>query len=54
VLCTFLPTCREDELREFFGPIDRWIAETEDGTALTIFSLEDSRVTRTRIAAPRR
>jgi len=40
VLRTFLPTCHEDELREFFGPIDRWIAENEGGSAFTVFSLE--------------
>jgi hypothetical protein len=54
VLRTFLPTCREDELREFFGPVDRWIAETEDGSACTIFMLENSTLAESRVTATER
>lgn len=31
VLRVFLPTCDRDQLREFFGPIDAFIAEDENG-----------------------
>jgi hypothetical protein len=51
VLRSFLPTCREDELREFFGPVDRWIAESEDGSACTVFTLRDSRLAERQVAA---
>lgn len=40
VMHAFLPTCTPDELRKFFGPIDRFIAENEDGTAYSTFRLE--------------
>lgn len=44
VLRTFLPTCREDELREFFGPVERWIVETEDGSAFTSYLLDGTQL----------
>jgi hypothetical protein len=44
VLRVFLPTCHEDELKEFFGPIRRWIAEDADGLTLTTYTLVNSRV----------
>jgi hypothetical protein len=40
VLRTFLPTCREGELREFFGPVQRWIAEREDGAGYTVYTVD--------------
>ena len=39
----FLPTCREDELREFFGQWTDGLPETGDGSAFTIFTLETRR-----------
>lgn len=39
VLRAFLPTCRAEEIREFFGPIDRWIAESGDGKGYRIYSI---------------
>lgn len=44
VLRTFLPTCRDDELRDFFGPVERWIVETEDGNAFTTFEFDGARL----------
>ncbi|MEQ1907745.1 MAG: DUF4123 domain-containing protein [Vicinamibacterales bacterium] len=44
VLRTFLPTCRADELLEFFGPLRRLVAEDEAGEGFTIFTLDDSGV----------
>jgi hypothetical protein len=44
VLRTFLPTCRDDELREFFGPVERWIVETEDASAFTTFEFDGARL----------
>jgi pSer/pThr/pTyr-binding forkhead associated (FHA) protein len=41
VLRVFLPTCREDELREFFGVVTRWVAEDEEATGFVSYSLED-------------
>jgi hypothetical protein len=40
VLRAFLPTCRPDELDEFFGPIARWLAEDESGAAIAAYSIE--------------
>jgi hypothetical protein len=54
VLRAFLPTCRQDELREFFGPIDSWIAETRDGSAFTVSSLTESGLSERSITAAAR
>jgi pSer/pThr/pTyr-binding forkhead associated (FHA) protein len=54
VLRTFLPTCRKEELREFFGPIDRWIAESADGAAFTAFTLEQSGLVERHVASTER
>jgi pSer/pThr/pTyr-binding forkhead associated (FHA) protein len=54
VLRAFLPTCRLDELREFFGPIDSWIAETRDGSAFTVSSLTESGLSERSITAAAR
>lgn len=35
VLRAWLPTCRTDELRQFFGPVSAWLSETADGSNLT-------------------
>ena len=51
VLRTFLPTCRPEELREFFGPIRRLVAEDDAGKGFTIFTLDDSGVRGQAVAA---
>lgn len=51
VLRVFLPTCREEELREFFGPVERWIGESEDGGGFTTFTLDGPQLRVTPIAA---
>lgn len=37
VLRVYLPTCTDSERRQFFGPIDSWLAEDETGTRLLAF-----------------
>ena len=44
VLRAFLPTCNGGELKTFFGPVDRIIAENEDGTAYSTFRLKGNEV----------
>jgi hypothetical protein len=39
VLRAFLPTCTADELSQFFGPVDRFYAESADGSGLVRYSL---------------
>jgi hypothetical protein len=39
VLRTYLPTCTADELRAFFGPVDRWFAEDESGEGVCIYEI---------------
>lgn len=39
VFRTFLPTCREQERQEFFGPITAWIVEGEEVASFTKYSL---------------
>jgi pSer/pThr/pTyr-binding forkhead associated (FHA) protein len=38
VLRTYLPTCNESEVKEFAGPIDRYLAESVDGEELLEFA----------------
>lgn len=40
VLVRFLPTCNEDELRDFFGDVDRFFAEEVDAGRLLSFKRE--------------
>lgn len=44
VIRTFLQTCNEQELKTFFGPIETYIAEHEDGTAYSTFRLEGNKL----------
>ena len=37
VIRTFLPTCTAEELKEFFGVVDRWIVEDKGGTNYQIW-----------------
>lgn len=54
VFRVFLPTCREEELREFFGPIDRWIAEADGVPGFATYALDNGRVVTGEIAADAR
>ena len=40
VLRRYLPTCSEEELSAFFGKVESFFAETEDGKELTRYGLE--------------
>lgn len=40
VLRVYLPTCRRDELRQVFGPVDRFDLEDETGGALRAFRFD--------------
>lgn len=51
VFRTFLPTCREEELREFFGPIAAWIVEADGAPEYGVYTLGASGVERQAIAA---
>lgn len=42
VMHSFLPTCNGGELKTFFGPVDKYIAENEDGSAYSTFTLAGS------------
>jgi len=37
VLRVFLPTCNDDEIRQIFGPIDRYYVESKNGISLVPF-----------------
>ena len=47
VLRTYLPTCTDSELRELFGPIKAWLAESGDQESLLEFGF-DGRALRTK------
>ena len=49
VLRSYLPTCRADELKTVFGPIDTYIAESEDGQSLIEFRFDGSALQERRI-----
>jgi hypothetical protein len=53
VLRTFLPTCHAEELKEFFGPIDRWVAEAADASAFTSFTISGAGLSAEEIRAAR-
>jgi hypothetical protein len=40
VLRVFLPTCTPNELREFFGPVDRFLLEADNPDRLLTFRLD--------------
>ena len=44
VLRTFLPTCDEQQLIEFFGPVQQFICEDEDPLFALIFSFNGKRL----------
>jgi hypothetical protein len=49
VLRIFLPTCDEDQLNEFFGPVDYYVCEDEDPASALVFSLKDGELKTERI-----
>lgn len=53
VLRVFLPTCIEAELRRFFGPIDTFLAESEEADALLRFTLSNGQLTQSRLPLQR-
>ncbi len=53
VLRTYLPTCTERELRDFFGPVQRWIAEDEKAGGYSVYAIEASSVAESHVTADR-
>ena len=51
VIRTFLPTCHPEELKEFFGPVVRWVVESEDATSYVAYTLEESALKRSEVRA---
>lgn len=49
VLRIFLPTCTTDQLKEFFGPVQRFIVEDADPSRALVFSLDGGGNLRTEI-----
>jgi hypothetical protein len=50
VLRVYLPTCRPNELRAVFGPIDTYLVEAQDGKSVIEFEFEWNRLHERRIA----
>jgi uncharacterized protein DUF4123 len=44
VLRAYLPTCRGEELRQVFGPVQRFLAENDDGQALLAWRCDGQRL----------
>jgi hypothetical protein len=53
VLRVFLPTCTASELQRFFGPIDAFLAESEEGDALLRFTVSAGELVRSRLSVAR-
>jgi hypothetical protein len=51
VLRVFLPTCREDELSEFFGPVACWIVEGDGEPKYSVYSVEGQALARRELVA---
>jgi hypothetical protein len=49
VLRVYLPTCRPDELRTVFGPIDSFLVEGEEGKSLIEFAFDGHRLHERRV-----
>ena len=49
VLRVYLPTCRPDELKSFFGPVGSYLVEDDEGQSLIEFTLDESRLMQQRI-----
>jgi hypothetical protein len=50
VIRIFLPTCSENQLKEFFGPVDSFIAEDKNAEILLEFSLQNGKLHTEKIA----
>lgn len=46
VLLPFLPTCNAAQLREFFGPVQQFVLEDDDGAALVTLRRDAGRLVR--------
>ena len=44
VLRIYLPTCRPDELRAFFGPVTSYLVESENGDSLIEFTFDGTQL----------
>jgi hypothetical protein len=49
VLRKFLPTCNAGELKMFFGKVETFFTETEDGQNLSAFQMEDDQLKQTEL-----
>jgi hypothetical protein len=49
VLCIFLPTCNVNQLREFFGPVEKFICEDEDADYGLVYSFDNNKLKTNRI-----
>jgi hypothetical protein len=47
VLRKFMPTCTAEELKSFFGNVDTFFAETEDGKTISAYKLENDQLKQT-------
>ncbi|TCJ20405.1 DUF4123 domain-containing protein [Parasulfuritortus cantonensis] len=52
VLRIFLPTCREHQLAEMFGPVDLYLAESESATELLSYRLEEGALAAGKVVVP--
>ena len=50
VLRTFVPTCTPAQLREFFGPLQTILAESEDGAAVVSYTCSPAGLLERRVA----
>lgn len=49
VMRAYLPTCESNELRMVFGPVARFFVETENGSELFLFELEQGKLKTLRV-----
>ena len=52
ILRAFLPACTSDELRSFFGPVQRFYSPTGGNDGLLAFALRDGKLRVTRLDQP--
>ncbi|MEZ5429068.1 MAG: DUF4123 domain-containing protein [Pyrinomonadaceae bacterium] len=50
VFLSFVPTCNSEELKEFFGPVNYYFAESEDATRLRRFQFEENKLRKTSLS----
>jgi len=53
VLRAYLPTCTEEEVQSFFGPVERYAMENGDGELLLTFEQSDGILIKSRVRAPK-